>query len=46
LLQLLAAAPAREQAETQLRTFLQSPKITERATDDLTLILAVRDHEV
>lgn len=41
LLRLLAAAPARDQAEEQLRGFLLSPRITQRADDDLTLLLAV-----
>jgi hypothetical protein len=43
LLQLVATAPARERAEEQLRSFLQSPRITQRADDDLTLVLAVRE---
>ncbi len=43
LLQLLAASAQRDRAEAQLRTFLQSPTISERADDDLTLVLAVRD---
>jgi hypothetical protein len=43
LLQLLAAAPERERAESQLHTFLLSPRIAERAADDLTLVLAVRN---
>ena len=43
LLHLLAEAPERDKAEAQLRGFLQSPRITQRADDDLTLVLAVRD---
>jgi hypothetical protein len=43
LLQLLSAAQQRDHAEAQLRTFLLSPTVTQRAADDLTLLLAVRD---
>jgi hypothetical protein len=43
LLHLLATTTEREHAESQLRSFLQSPRITQRADDDLTLVLAVRE---
>jgi hypothetical protein len=42
LLRLLEEAKNRSLAESQLRRFLQSPRITQRADDDLTLVLAVR----
>jgi hypothetical protein len=42
LLRFLADVKERNTAEEQLRRFLQSPRITERADDDLTLVLAVR----
>jgi hypothetical protein len=43
LMHLLATATERDRAEAQLRSFLQSPRITQRADDDLTLVLAVRE---
>jgi hypothetical protein len=43
LMHLLATASEREHAETQLRSFLLSPRIAQRADDDLTLVLAVRE---
>lgn len=43
LMHLLASATERDRAEAQLRSFLQSPRITQRADDDLTLVLAVRE---
>jgi serine/threonine protein phosphatase PrpC len=43
LLQLAAADVERDRAEEQLRTFLKSPRIADRADDDLTLLLAVRE---
>jgi protein phosphatase 2C-like protein len=43
LLHLLASSPAPDRAVDQLRGFLQSPRITQRADDDLTLVLAVRE---
>ncbi len=42
LLQLLDASDAADGAEQQLQRFLQSPPVTQRAEDDLTLVLAVR----
>jgi Protein phosphatase 2C len=42
LLRLVAEVRDRALAEEQLRRFLQSPRITQRADDDLTLVLAVR----
>lgn len=41
LFRFLAAAADLDRAEEQLRAFLQSPRITQRADDDLTLVLAV-----
>jgi hypothetical protein len=43
LLRLVADIKDRSTAEEQLQRFFQSPRITERADDDLTLLLAVRD---
>jgi hypothetical protein len=42
ILRFASATSERTVAEQQLRDFLQSPRITERADDDLTLVLAVR----
>jgi hypothetical protein len=42
LLRLVAEIRDRSLAEDQLRRFLQSPRITQRADDDLTLVLVVR----
>jgi serine/threonine protein phosphatase PrpC len=42
LLRLVAEIRDRSLAEDQLRRFLQSPRVTQRADDDLTLVLAVR----
>lgn len=42
LLRFVTDTRERATAEEQLRRFLQSPRITERADDDLTLVLAVR----
>jgi serine/threonine protein phosphatase PrpC len=42
LLRLVEEFRDRSLAEGQLRRFLQSPRITQRADDDLTLVLAVR----
>jgi hypothetical protein len=42
LLRLVVEIKDRGVAEGQLRRFLQSPRITQRADDDLTLVLAVR----
>jgi hypothetical protein len=43
LFRLLAAQPAGSQSKAQLEGFLRSPAITQRADDDLTLVLAVRN---
>jgi hypothetical protein len=43
LLQLAAAPGERNRAEEQLRSFLKSPRICDRADDDLTLLLAVKE---
>jgi hypothetical protein len=45
LLRLVADIKDRDMAEEHLRRFLQSPRITERADDDLTLVLAVPGEE-
>jgi hypothetical protein len=42
LLRGVMTAESRERAEEQLRGFLLSPRIRQRAQDDLTLLLAVR----
>jgi hypothetical protein len=42
LLRFVAQTPDRPTAEEQLRRFLQSSRVAERADDDLTLVLAVR----
>jgi hypothetical protein len=41
LLRQLAGAPAGAATQVQLQRFLQSPRVTSRTDDDLTLILAV-----
>jgi hypothetical protein len=43
LLQALDSALGMDRAETQLQKFLQSPPVMQRADDDLTLVLAVRN---
>ncbi len=43
LFRFLAEATDAEAANTQLTTFLRSPRITDRADDDLTLLLAARN---
>ncbi|HZT80209.1 MAG TPA: PP2C family serine/threonine-protein phosphatase [Gemmataceae bacterium] len=43
LLRFVAATDSQAQALSQLEGFLQSPRIRQRADDDLTLMLAVRD---
>jgi protein phosphatase 2C-like protein len=43
LLRFVSATDSQAQAENQLQTFLQSPRIRQRADDDLTLMLAVRN---
>ncbi|MGE3807291.1 MAG: protein phosphatase 2C domain-containing protein, partial [Gemmataceae bacterium] len=42
LLDRVAEASSRERAEHKLEEFLQSPRLSERTEDDLTLVLAVR----
>ncbi|MBY0528112.1 MAG: protein phosphatase 2C domain-containing protein [Gemmataceae bacterium] len=43
LLRLLAAGPNGDGATDKLRGFLESPQVMQRAQDDLTLVLAVRE---
>jgi hypothetical protein len=45
LMRFVAQTRDRATAEEHLRGFLQSPRIAERADDDLTLVLAVRAGE-
>jgi hypothetical protein len=45
LFRLLAAQPPGSQSKGQLEGFLRSPAITQRADDDLTLVLAARNRD-